>query len=525
MKRTFTLSLVLCMMLFAFSSKAGVVYTEMNLTADQTNTWLWFAWGPDTDGIGLWVNPGASLRVETYGDNVIGYDDNGLTFLSAVDYESEIGAGSAWQTPTTASYLNDADHAQLNGTTFYAGFQLRDASEQIYYGWMQIQVAADGLSFTLIDMAYEDVAGTSILAGVVSRQLIYDNAMFIENLASNDGHIMNQLNVSLLGANFSVATGNMTEGTHFTTENVPEGLAVEIIASDAVTASIALTGQATNNVVADTVNNMTINFTDAAFDGIAAGEIDNSNKADIFVKFFGEYEIIYEDLPDMVCESGGWVPFESAYFENFFGIWHDGTDFRLETYGKDVIGVITGANSFVTPLDLDVTINAESDWVASGAWPNESYLTMMTYDNWYGVEKYAGLKLILGDAVMYGWVRLGVSEDGSTITVYDWAFNTKPDEDIRTGQLDNTGISTSSVKSLKAYPNPCENHLLISTGEMSGNVSMTLMDILGNVYLSKDLNVNPSGQVEIDMSSMPSGFYIVNMKCGTGTYISRIIKE
>ena len=525
MKRTFTIYLILCMVLFAFSSKAGVVYTEMNLTADQTNTWLWFAWGPDTDGVGLWVNPGASLRVESYGDNVIGYDDNGLTCLSAVDYESEIGAGSAWQTPTSASYINDADHTQLNGTTFYAGLQLRDASEQIYYGWMQIQVAADWLSFTLIDMAYEDVAGTPILAGVVSRQLVYDNAMFTENLVSNDGHIMNQLNVSLLGANFSIATGNMTEGTHFSTENVPEGLNVEIVASDAVTASIMLTGQAINNVVADTVNNLTINFLDAAFDGIAASEIDNANKTDIFVKFFGEYGIIYEDLPDMVCETGGWVPFESAYFENYFGIWHDGTDFRLETYGKDVIGVVTGANSFVTPLDFDVMVNAESDWVASGAWPNESYLTTMTYNNWYGVEKYAGLKLTLGDAVMYGWVRLGVSADGLAVTVFDWAFNTKPDENIKTGQVDATGITASAVKSLKAYPNPCANQLLISTGDMSGIISMTLMDVLGNVYLTKDITVNPSGQIEVDMSALPSGLFIVNMKCGTGNFISRVIKK
>jgi len=309
MKKICTLMIAICLMLISLNSRASVIYTQMNLTANQTSTWQWFVWGPDTDGFGLWVNPGASLRIETYGDGVIGVDEGGMIFLSAVPYETEIGLGSGWQAPVAASYINDATHTGLNGTTLYAGFKLRSAMEEIFYGWMQLQVSGDGLSVTLIDMAYEDVAGTAILAGVVQRQVMYASEIFTEDLVTNDGHIMNQVGIQLLGVNFLVTSGAMTENTHYTVENVPAGLTLEIVATDATNATISLNGQAPANQVADTVNNLTITFLDAAFDGIPAAEVINSSKSNLFVKYFGDYNFVFEDLPDPVCGSGGWVPF------------------------------------------------------------------------------------------------------------------------------------------------------------------------------------------------------------------------
>ncbi len=526
MKKTFTLLLTTLSLLFiTMNSRATVVYTQVNITADQTSTWMWFEWIPDVDGFGLWVNPGASLRIETYGDAVIGTEENGNVFLSAVPYETSIGSGSAWQVPASAIYINDSTHADLNGTTFYAGFQLTSAEGETFYGWMQLAVADDGLSFTLIDMAYEDVAGEPILAGVVERQVMYGSQMFTEDLLTNDGHIMNTIALELVGVNFAT-TGTLTENTHFTTENVPAGLTLGIEATDATNAVMTLSGQAEAHALADTVNNLTVTFLDAAFDGVPASEITNANNPQLFVKYFGEYALYYEDLPDPVCEVSGWVPIENPYFENYFGIWHDGTDMRLETYGKDVIGEVSGTKSFVTPLDVDTPINEQSAWVASGAWPNESYLTSISYTNWLGQDKYAGLQLVLGDAVMYGWVHLGVSADGTAITVYEWAFNSKPGEQIKAGQKDNTGIfEGTDALSLSVYPNPCADMLNIRIGEQMTGGKVMVTDLLGQTVV--DATNIPSDQktMQLDISQLPAGIYIVDLSSNETHYVQKIIKN
>lgn len=526
MKKSFTvLFTALCLLFATTNSRAAVVYSQMNLSVDQTTTWMWFEWTPDVDGFGLWVNPGASLRIETYGEAVIGTTENEMVFLSAVPYETPIGTDSEWQIPATATYINDTAHNALNGTTFYAGFQLTSGDGETFYGWMQLAVAADGLSFTLIDMAYEDVAGEPILAGVVERQVIYDAEVFTEDLLTNDGHIMNPLNLELVGVNFAT-TGTLTENTHFTAENVPAGLTLSIEATDATNAVMTLSGQASAHTLADTVNNLTVTFMDAAFDGTPTAEITNASNPYLFVKYFGEYGLYYEDMPDPVCETGGWVPIENSYFENFFGIWNDGTDMRLETYGKDVIGEVTGANSYVTPLDIDTPINEESAWVASGEWPDESYLTYVSYSNWLGQDKYAGLKLVLGDAVMYGWVHLGVSADGSAVTVYEWAFNSKPGEQILAGQKDDTGIfDDANTSSLPVYPNPCADILNIRVNKQMNGAKVMVSDLLGQTVI--DAVTIPANQemLHLNVSKLPAGIYIVDFSNSQTHYVQKIIKN
>jgi hypothetical protein len=277
--------------------------------------------------------------------------------------------------------------------------------------------------------------------------------------------------------------------------------------------------------MADTVNNLTISFLDAAFDGVAASEITNAVKPNLFVKYFGDYELVYEDLPDPVCGTGGWAPFQNAYYENYFGIWHDGTDMRLETYGKDVIGEVIAAKSYVTPLEQDTEINQESAWVASGEWPNESYLTSATYSQWLGQDKYAGIKLVLGEAVMYGWIHLGVSADGTEITVYEWAFNSKPGETIKAGQKDNTGINTQTIYQMAVYPNPCKNNLTLFAEGLSGNTTLKVMDLLGKTCINQSVDFDTMNQSVLDMTDFPAGIYILQLTNQQRTITQKVIKE
>jgi hypothetical protein len=198
---------------------------------------------------------------------------------------------------------------------------------------------------------------------------------------------------------------------------------------------------------------------------------------------------------------------------------------RLETYGKDVIGEVIAAKSYVTPLEQDTEINQESAWVASGEWPNESYLTSATYSQWLGQDKYAGIKLVLGEAVMYGWIHLGVSADGTEIIVYEWAFNSKPGETIKAGQKDNTGINTQTIYQMAVYPNPCKNNLTLFAEGLSGNTTLKVMDLLGKTCINQSVDFDTMNQSVLDMTDFPAGIYILQLTNQQRTITQKVIKE
>ncbi|MBK8845917.1 MAG: T9SS type A sorting domain-containing protein [Bacteroidetes bacterium] len=68
-----------------------------------------------------------------------------------------------------------------------------------------------------------------------------------------------------------------------------------------------------------------------------------------------------------------------------------------------------------------------------GVWPNL-------------VDRYLGLKLIVGANTYYGWARMQINSDGSTssCTIKDYAYNTIPNQPIRAGET-SCAIPTVSI--------------------------------------------------------------------------------
>ena len=528
MKRTLLIiSAILFLAMASEKSTASVIYTPMNITASQTSAWNWFAFPPDANGFGLWVNVGLALRLETYQGPVIGTVEDDKVYLTAIEYGSEIGAGSAWVVPAVPSYINDATHQTLNGQTVYIGVQLLDADAAVYYGWMKLVVAADGLSVTLEGMAYQDEAGEPLLAGVIDRQVYYDPVEFVESLVTNDGTIDNQVNVSLEGVDFSVAEGNLTPGDHFVVENLPAGLEVSINVRDARNAVVSLSGQAGAHSEADTRYDFTIQFNDEAFEGVAAGDIIDATMSELVIKFFDPYKIVYGDLESQICGVNGWVPFSNDYYDNAFGLWHDGTDMRLETYAKSVVGTVNLGKSLITPLDEGTLISTESPWVTTGNWPNEPYINTSTYTSWNGKQKYAGIQLEVGSAVLYGWLNLEVSADGSSVTIHEWAFNTQPEGPIVAGQK-SSGILNPGLGSQKIMvaPNPFHGQLMVTFSEpLKGAATIEILDLTGRRVGQKVTGEAGSRQVSMNTNDLVPGFYIISVESGSQRTNIKILKE
>jgi len=528
MKRTL---LMITMVLTGFIStgnlKASVIYTPMNLTASQTSAWNWFTFGPDADGFGLWVNVGSALRLETYSGPVVGVNEDGKDYLTDLAYNTEIGSVSNWLTPTSQTYINDATHTTLNGKTVYVAVQLNSSGGMIYYGWMQLMVSADGLSVTLTGMAYQDVAGASLFAGVIDRQVFYGSGEFLEDLSVNDGTIGTGIFINLEGVDFSQSTGAFTAGTHYIIANLPAGLTMEIRATDTKHAMAILNGKGTAHAVKDTVPNLAISFLDAAFAGIQASTILDAVKPDLMIKYFDPYKILYEDMVDIVCGANGWGPFSNSYFGNDFGLWHDGTDMRIETYAKSVIGTAVAGRSYFTPLDAGTVISSSSAWVETGNWPNEPFINTATYTTWNGKHKYAGVQLTVGNAVLYGWLNLEVSADGKTLTLYDWAFNAEPEAPITAGQIP-AGSTLTSLETLSAtlFPNPVEGEMTIHLNKaLTHPARLTVHDIAGKMVFQQELTPDGTQRYLVTTEQLNPGVYFVHISSPEVRFNGKIIRE
>ncbi|MFH2096729.1 MAG: T9SS type A sorting domain-containing protein [Bacteroidota bacterium] len=144
-------------------------------------------------------------------------------------------------------------------------------------------------------------------------ELTWDNLIFTED-AANDGSVSTVVNLTLADETFST-TGILTETTHYNVANVPAGLTVEIDVTTPNTATITLTGNATNHADADDVANMGITFLDAAYTSIPAAYVVNNGQVAIMVDFmdpaYVDLIVTAPDLMNYLCGLTGtdYIPY------------------------------------------------------------------------------------------------------------------------------------------------------------------------------------------------------------------------
>ena len=113
--------------------------------------------------------------------------------------------------------------------------------------------------------------------------IAWSATVFEENTANN-GSIVTVVDLTLTDDEF-VSIGSLVEGTHFTVNNVPTNLVVEITSISTTVATISLTGNATSHTNANDISNMEITFTDTAFVSGFAENVTNYSKTDLSVEF------------------------------------------------------------------------------------------------------------------------------------------------------------------------------------------------------------------------------------------------
>ncbi|MBG6131743.1 hypothetical protein IWQ47_003515 [Aquimarina sp. EL_43] len=143
------------------ASNDGVVYVDINdITVSSSSTWDFFRIEVgDNSDYGAWYTNN-SVRLVTYNKDVVceGSSKNVTILGEGV----EVGASSNFVAESHSYIVSSSSYTNWNGKSGYIGFTFK-ISGNTHYGWFYATVANDGLSYTILDYAYNTNAGQGLL--------------------------------------------------------------------------------------------------------------------------------------------------------------------------------------------------------------------------------------------------------------------------------------------------------------------------------------------------------------------------
>ena len=88
--------------------------------------------------------------------------------------------------------------------------------------------------------------------------------------------------------------------------------------------------------------------------------------------------------------------------------------------------------------------------------------------------------------------------------------------------------NTATVKSMNVQlmPNPATDEVTITYQlKNKENVSVRLLNATGNTVMTQDLGVQQNGSAKLNLESLSSGIYMVEITSGGDKTVSRLVKE
>ncbi|CAL2082279.1 Protein of unknown function precursor containing a type A C-terminal secretion signal. Putative peptidase M43 family [Tenacibaculum sp. 190524A02b] len=435
---------------FKFFDPYEIIYENIaDATATTGATWGPFylsklKGGDENKQYGAWAYQTGHLKIETRGNALV--TENGTRNISFLNNGDLISTTSNYNTSGTAASGEDIlairnnSFTDWDGKTGYLGFKAKHNGFDIH-GWMKASVSSDGETLTVYEYAFTTEPNGDIKAGQTliddtASQFLFDNKDINEDEV-NDGTINTTILVDLSGsAEFTNKT--FVKDTDFTT-NIPNNLTVTITYINSKKVSINVSGIATSHTTANNTS-YSITFNSNAFDSGFNGITNTSNNFNF--NFIDPYEIIHHDITDAVATTGAtWGPFYLSKLQNGdggkqYGAWvYQTGNLKIETRSNQL--VTESGTKNITLINADEIISSASNFTSPGtAASGEDLLTMRTptYTNWDGKTGYVGFKAKHNNKDVHGWMKASVSANGETLTIYEYAFYTRPNGTIKAGQ-------------------------------------------------------------------------------------------
>jgi hypothetical protein len=376
---------------------------------------------------------------------------------------------------------------------------------------------------------YDNLVATGILSPsstspCITKMFAFSKTKLNEALA-NDGSIETPAVVirTVGGFTFAKIAKTLIAGTDYTITNVPPGLtALLVTSSDGKSATLSFNGNATSHD-ASVVSSIVLTFKDAAITGGNAAGIPNYTK-EFTIQFISPYATTCAVTSVGLTTdnaSNTWQIFATgAPVTRYYGVWWDGTAFRLENYGKMVM--MTAATSDnVQLLNAGTKIGASSLW--RDAYPGTKfqrgytipYIYSASYTAWDGKTGYVGMKLQKGNDFYYGWMKLQVAAGGTSVTVVEYLINNYPNAPILAG-----GTCTT-VTGIDDQKTEVDMNVFLAPNPIHGDVTTIKnlsADYTGGTYMiySVDGKLMHAGEIQgmeqtIETQGFNSGLYFVHV--------------
>ena len=86
-----------------------------------------------------------------------------------------------------------------------------------------------------------------------------------------------------------------------------------------------------------------------------------------------------------------------------------------------------------------------------------------------------------------------------------------------------TGIQTHDLSNINIYPNPVKSTFKIDMGATYDKVELMMMDINGKIMMEKDYE--RVKLIDLDITTLPNGVYMIKLAGDDATGIFRIVKQ
>lgn len=111
------------------------------------------------------------------------------------------------------------------------------------------------------------------------------------------------------------------------------------------------------------------------------------------------------------------------------------------------------------------------------------------------------------------------------IGIWDRALTVQEVTDIYSGSV-TVGIDENSeTEPFKIYPNPTEGLVNLYTNDLAGLVAYRILDTKGSVVAIGSFTAYQNHQETVDLSTMPTGIYAIQMQSGDAVFTQKLVKR
>jgi hypothetical protein len=189
------------------------------------------------------------------------------------------------------------------------------------------------------------------------------------------------------------------------------------------------------------------------------------------------------------------------------------------TSNQYLISALTnGAN-----IREDLNFTQISGQLAYRIIPDFSFYYAFEGGDWFpeAIDKYVGIRFTDSlDCMHYGWIRCSVEDNGTKLTIKDYAYETKCDVGIVAGDMiGDTSVAINALNNLNAHVYSFEKTLHIQTGSAE-TYTVTISNVSGQQLFKNTI----SGlYTKIDLQLFAPGIYVVSLISGDFHYVKKVV--